>query len=232
MKHWCQRMAVLVVLMLVIYAPATGAPSTQVWIDSGDDYVNFQPVCSSYGEEWSPVVQVVITVDSDGSDMSELEFGFNAPPGLTVIQSEFPVGVTTNSGNASEGEYILNLGGCAPACERREVARFTLVDFSCSTEVNTVLTVTGPTASSPGPVIVDCGGGRTLAPMGGSGGGFTCGVAFEVPAGASVVNPFDAGCVIGDPQPYFQDRADYANCDMAVGAASRSLSMLKAEFVR
>lgn len=204
-------------------ARSDSQPTLQVWADTGFDYANYKAV--PLGTVWD----MAIIVGSPDLEVAAVQFNFPwRPPGVLAVVTQYSVGNTTNSGDASAGQYWLDFGGCAPPCDRLEVLRVTYANFGAEVEQNTVLEIYGPQGPGSVPVLQDCGGAEHEAPMGGTPGGTTCEVKIEVPPGAAVLNGAIHACVLR--RYYFMEHAPYGDCDAVVAARATSMSTLKGRF--
>ena len=178
------RIVVLAFTFLMISSSALAQPTMAVWVEDGAVLVNDFDIQTGVNFE------VVITLDSDGSQSSYAEWKMNdlvAEAGLVKLGVTIPVG---DCGflpeNCFQGEYRVTFTECEEPGDRIQLARITFVDFIGVAAKDFVVTLDGFDGGDPG--FIDCAELPVAALMGGSPGGETsAGVTY--PNGSLVLNP-------------------------------------------
>jgi hypothetical protein len=181
--------AALLISLMIFAIPAAAQPALSLWIDDDGTLVD------DYDVQVSVTFEVVVRLDSDGHDLSLVDWGMTelatVAPGLFNLGMNSPIG---SCGfipeNCFEGNYSIFVNGCHPPGAGIEVIRISYADFTGAAGPDIVATI-GPNGfggipSSPG--FVDCSDVGFAAPMDGPSGGETSsGVVW--PPGGLILNP-------------------------------------------
>jgi hypothetical protein len=175
------------------------------------------------------VFDIVVVLDSDGQDVSTAAFNLTPlPPGVFTFNAEYPTSSTVNHGDAAAGEYDLELLGCAPPCDQRELVRFQALDTTGALRSgsNFIMVVSGLGDSADDPVFRSCDGVEHAAPMGGADGGIVA-PGVEFPDGSLILSPTP----ISRPGRLHAPPCDLrSQCLQAVPVSTGSMATLKARF--
>jgi hypothetical protein len=175
----------ILIAVLLLAAPASAQPTFALWVDQAGTLVN------DYDVLFAVNFDVVVTLDSDGHDLSHVTWGMTdlVDAGVFQLNAASPIGSCgLIPENCMDGTYSIAVAGCHPGGTRVQVMRLTYADFS-GTFGPDVVAVVGPVdPASTDPGFVDCGQTWFDATMGGSPGGTTSsGVTW--PDGGLILNP-------------------------------------------
>ena len=180
--------ASIVIVLLMFAVPAVAQPTMALWVDAqGELTNNFEiPPATTF--------DIVVTLDSDGHDVSQVHWGMTDPfdLGLIVLNDMSPIGTCgLIPENCFDGTYSIAVNGdCHPAGERLEVMRISCADFTGTAGADVVAVIGPVDPSSTDPAFVDCDENVFAAPMGGYPGGTTA-AGVEWPDGGLILNPTD-----------------------------------------
>lgn len=176
--------ALIVMILVLIAAPAGAQPTMAVWVEDSAVLVN------DFDVQISVNFDVVVTLDTNGSQSSYAEWkmtDISAGMGLVKLGASYPVG---DCGflpeNCFQGEYRISFTECEAPGDRIQLARIKFADLTGVGVKDFVVTLDGFDGGNPG--FIDCEDLPVVALMGGSPGGETsAGVTY--PNGSLVLNP-------------------------------------------